>query len=371
MQFVDELAAGVVLIRPALQSPDFAEGDSGWAIRSDGSAEFNNITIRGSGTADPLVVGPDGMPQVVVRTTPTNGLIVFPTNRVIELDAATLNSAVIDPGAVDERAELQMTGPTVQGATGGMRLVLSSQPNNGALPASFSVQDRAGSVTYLSVDSTEVRISGVRIDSEQFAAGDAVLTGYVDLDPFDRVVILASGEIQWGPGSAGRDVRLYRDAANVLATDDNLRVYRAATTDNAFSIRVPGDTNSRLFVNADGGHHWGPGNAGSDVSLVRSASGVLNVVGSLTAGNIQSGTVVITPTVANEWTANVAVNFPVAFPAGVTPAVLLTCTLNAPGSATTTELEYAAAGVTNTGFNARIRRGNLTATTLTWLAIST
>jgi hypothetical protein len=370
MQFVDELAAGVVLIRPALQSPDYVAGATGWAIRADGSAEFNNITIRGgAGTAEPLVVGPDGMPQVIVRTTPTNGLVVFPTNRPIEQDAATLNSAVVDQGAADERAELQMTGPTVTGATGGVRVVLRSQPQDGSLPAAFTVQSRDGAATYMSVDSTEVRVSGVRIDSEQFAAGAAVLTGYVDLDVFDRLVILASGEIQWGPGSAGRDVRLYRDAASVLATDDNFRVYRAAVTDNAFSIRLPGDTNSRLFVNADGGHHWGPGNAGSDVSLVRSGPGVLDVVGAITADNIQTGSFQITPTVANEWTANTAVNFPTAF--ATTPTVVLCCTGGGPGSATTTELEWCLTGTSATGFMARIRRGNLTTTTMSWLAIST
>jgi hypothetical protein len=370
MQFVDELAAGVVLIRPALQSPDYVAGSTGWAVKADGSAEFNNITIRGgAGTADPLVVGPAGMPQVIVRTTPTNGLVVFPTNRPIEQDAATLNSAVVDQGAADERAELQMTGPTVTGATGGVRVVLRSQPQDGSLPAAFTVQSRDGATTYLSVDSTEVRVAGIRIDSEQLVAGAPILTGYVDTDAFDRVVILASGEIQWGPGSGGRDVRLYRDSASILATDDLFRIYRADVTDNALSIRIPGDTSSRLFVNTDGGMHWGTGTGGSDVSLVRSAAGVLNVVGAITAGNIQAGTFQITPTVANEWTSNVAVNFPAAF--ATVPTVVLCCTGMGPGTATTTELEWCLTGTTTTGFNARIRRGNLTQTTMSWIAIST
>lgn len=89
----------------------------------------------------------------------------------------------------------------------------------------------------------------------------------------------------------------------------------------------------------------------------------------LSAKNIQSDTVVITPTVANEWTANTAVVFDEPF--DTLPVVMLTCTAGGPGSATTTELETCAASVTTTGFNCRIRRGNLTATTLSWLAIST
>src|SRR6266851_6720220 len=43
------------LVLPAIQSPNFLTGVSGWVIRKDGSAEFNNIVIRNgqivSGTA--------------------------------------------------------------------------------------------------------------------------------------------------------------------------------------------------------------------------------------------------------------------------------------------------------------------------------
>jgi hypothetical protein len=151
---------------------------------------------------------------------------------------------------------------------------------------------------------------------------------------------------------------------------------RAAATDRTFETTVVTDTvEARFSMRADGRMRWSSGAAAFDTELYRSAADELTtpdslvVGGELSAANIQSGTVVITPTVANEWTANVAVSFPVAF--ATAPAVVLTCTAGAPGSATTTELEYAAASITTSGFNARIRRGNLTATTLTWLAIST
>jgi hypothetical protein len=130
-------------------------------------------------------------------------------------------------------------------------------------------------------------------------------------------------------------------------------------------------TNSGVFIDLDAAHTGRAiraQKAGADLFVV-DGSGNVDMAGELSAPNIQSGTVVITPTVANEWTANVAVAF--ATPFVTTPAVQLTCTLNGPGTGTTTELEWCATGVTTTGFNARIRRGNLTATTLTWLAVST
>lgn len=46
-QFDDPITAGVVLVIPAIQSPNFQHGISGWAIKIDGTAEFNSATIRG------------------------------------------------------------------------------------------------------------------------------------------------------------------------------------------------------------------------------------------------------------------------------------------------------------------------------------
>jgi hypothetical protein len=41
------VVGGEVLRRAAIQSPNFVTGISGWTINQDGSAEFNNLTIRG------------------------------------------------------------------------------------------------------------------------------------------------------------------------------------------------------------------------------------------------------------------------------------------------------------------------------------
>lgn len=393
MQFQDELAGGIVLIRPALQSPDYVAGASGWAIKVDGSAEFNNVTIRGSGTADPLVVGPAGMPQVIVRTTPTNGLIVFPTNRPIEADAATLNSAVIDSGAADERAELQMTGPTVNGAPLGVRLVLSSRPQDASDVARLSIQNRDGTDVYFTADGDQVLATGRPLTAERALAADVALRTHITGEAQPRLTATADGGLQWGPGSAGPDTNLYRGAAGVLQTDDTfvvlgelhprnlVRARRDAVTDSQYETRVTGDANARWFLLADGRQWWGSGSATVDTNLYRSAANTLrtdddlivgqdlDVLGAFTANNVQSGTVEITPTVANEWTANTAVTFPETFPS--TPVVMLTCTAGGPNPATTTELEMCAASVTTTGFNCRIRRGNLTPTTLSWFAVST
>lgn len=72
MQFQDELAGGVVLVRPALQSPNFAAGSDGWQIAVDGSAEFNDVTVRGSlhagDASDYIDIDPSPSPLITIST---------------------------------------------------------------------------------------------------------------------------------------------------------------------------------------------------------------------------------------------------------------------------------------------------------------
>lgn len=301
MQFVDELAAGVVLIRPALQSPDYVAGAAGWAVKVDGSAEFNNITIRGQGTSDPLVVGDDDSPQVVVRTTAGNGLIVFPTNRPVEDLASTVGSAVIDEGAVNERAELQMAGPTVNGSPQGVRVVLSSRPQNGTDVARFAVQNRTGTTNYFTADGDQILATGRPLTAERDAGNEVAVRTHVKGEAQPRLSVAADGGIQWGPGTAGPDVNLYRGAPDVLQTDDTLvvlgefhprnlvRATRPTSGDSQYETRVTGDSHARWFVRAGGEVWWGSGAAVQDVRLYRPGAGALAVDGDLSAYNFPAG----------------------------------------------------------------------------------
>lgn len=47
MGFSNSVVGGLTLVRPAIRSPNFVTGATGWTINADGSAEFNNAVIRG------------------------------------------------------------------------------------------------------------------------------------------------------------------------------------------------------------------------------------------------------------------------------------------------------------------------------------
>jgi hypothetical protein len=82
MGFQNPIVGGTALRIPAIQSPDFATGVSGWIIRIDGSAEFNNLTIRGTFEGNDFVLNShglfiyDGTPalgNLIANISPTDG----------------------------------------------------------------------------------------------------------------------------------------------------------------------------------------------------------------------------------------------------------------------------------------------------------
>ena len=62
MQFGDPIVGGDTLIRSAIQSRNYTAGSAGWSIMANGSAEFNNLTIRGAEVTDSTSLYYNGTP---------------------------------------------------------------------------------------------------------------------------------------------------------------------------------------------------------------------------------------------------------------------------------------------------------------------
>lgn len=158
MPFRNSVVGGTTLVRPAIRSPNFVAGTSGWSIDADGSAEFNDIVIRGTGLGDAVIIGPAGMPQVEIGSTATAGYIQFPTNRPIENDISTIIAAVGNSGAANEYATLQLQGPSVDGATDRCAILISSQNNDGSSAANINMTAGSASLVY---DETTFVVQGI------------------------------------------------------------------------------------------------------------------------------------------------------------------------------------------------------------------
>jgi hypothetical protein len=75
MAFSNPITGGQgTLVRPAIKSPDYSPGVSGWTINRDGSAEFNNLTIRGTFNGTDFILNTDGF--FLYSGTPAAGNLV-------------------------------------------------------------------------------------------------------------------------------------------------------------------------------------------------------------------------------------------------------------------------------------------------------
>jgi len=74
MGFENPIVGGTALRIPAIQSPNYNPGVAGWIIRIDGSAEFNNLTIRGTFNGNNFVLNSSGL--FIYSGTPANGNLV-------------------------------------------------------------------------------------------------------------------------------------------------------------------------------------------------------------------------------------------------------------------------------------------------------
>jgi hypothetical protein len=93
------ITGGTVLRIPAIQSPNYVPGTSGWIINLDGTAEFNSGTFRGS-----IVVGPTSGAHFIVNNTATGDVIdVYNGSNqlVFSIDAAG-NCTSFSPGSIGD-----------------------------------------------------------------------------------------------------------------------------------------------------------------------------------------------------------------------------------------------------------------------------
>jgi hypothetical protein len=281
MPFTNPVVGGTTLIRPAVRSPGYVAGSSGWSINKDGSAEFNSVTIRGDAQSDNYVAGSSGW-------------------KLDHLGNAEFNDVTI-------------RGDFISTAASGNRVTMLATTRGG---------QSVGEIDFYTEVGTD-------------APGSITSLGPVDGG--QRALVATA------PKASGVAVAPYLK----LSYED-----------------VPG---TRLETNADT-TYLGALNASGSISGQSniSATGNVSAGGKITGGNLTSGAFTITPTVASQWTNNLAVTFPITFASA--PEVVVTPKNGGPGTATTTALMWQVTGITTTGFNCRILRGNTSATDLSYIA---
>jgi hypothetical protein len=340
IEFENPLVAGTVLVRSDIRSQDFVEGSSGWRIEADGSAEFNNVVIRGTGTDPAIIVGPDGAPQVIIYNTGVNGVVELPTNDPNEASPARLASVVYNQGAATERLAAELQGPAHDVDSNRLAFQINSTRADSGQPANATIFDVATQNLIFYADNIRVQVNeALQVAPE---AGDTLNPFLVNADP-----------------PAGTFLAVVQRASTnrfVVTYDGRIRVTPESSADSAVFVDAASGYTGRLIraqLN------------GSDRFTVE-PNGNANVVGTLTAGNQEWGTAQTAAPGAGGGTTSVSVNFAKTFPQ--TPRVLITASSTAdPG--TTTIRGYVNTEST-TGFTITAYRSTNAATNWRWWAVS-
>lgn len=146
------VVGGTVLRIPAIQSPNFVAGVSGWFIGADGAAEFDDITLRGAYVGTDYTFDPDG----AFWFDPVTGSLIIS-------DAAADGTAFGSP---------YLAGTTVYYTSpGGAVYALNMSAGAGYVPLSWASWD--GSAWVGSAFIASILATGLNIDSS--ASGDLTL----------------------------------------------------------------------------------------------------------------------------------------------------------------------------------------------------
>lgn len=260
MGFDNPIVGGTALRIPAIQSPNYSPGVSGWIIKINGDAEFNNLTIRGEflGTAfiinsagiflysstpaagnlvgswasasgtdaytnsypAGLNIGLSGKPQVHLGNTASAGFIKLPTNSSNENDIATIIAAIGNSGLANEYLTLQLQGPSTDGATDRCTMQLNSQNDDASSNANFNLA--AGALSLI-MDEVVATLSGPRLRVTPDASA------------------LSALNIDTASGYTGNMFRFQLNGADRITANNDGILTTYAT--NAFSTYTPTVTN--------------------------------------------------------------------------------------------------------------------------------
>lgn len=195
MQPGNPIVGGVVLRRPAITSPNYATGVSGWTVNQDGSAEFNSVTIRNGQVVSGTQLFYDG--------TPGPGTLVA---------SISVNSGT-DPYGNTYPAGISWAGvPSNRGVITGNQLL-------------------AGKTSALAMISNT---NGLDTD-QAWSIKVGVETG-------NRLVVFGSGEHDWSDGTSAADVTLGRTAAGILGVG----LADFAITTAGKGLKIKEGTNGRM-----------------------------------------------------------------------------------------------------------------------------
>jgi hypothetical protein len=257
------LGGGGSLVYPSIHSPDYVHDSAGWTINKDGSAEFNNLTIRGTFAGTDYIINNSGL--FFYSSTPASGNLVMS----IASSAGSDSFGNSYPKGFNVQSGIlpAITGVRIEvfGTTGGF-LVYSGTPALGNLVASifasagtdpFGNSVKAGIVTYSS-GSEYATLAGGSLDfydptNDAFAPGSIGLSTVLDTN--DSLTL--QSPVQTSAFAQAILKLQYSNTLGVANFQDteilasSSAAYKAATTSRNTTTTLTADPDLTLEVSAN------------------------------------------------------------------------------------------------------------------------
>lgn len=282
------------LIKQQIRSPNYIPGVSGWTIDKDGSAEFNNLVIRGTFFGTDFIIGANGI--FFYSGVPTTGNLLMSWARTAGNDS--FGNSYPQGLSINESSEGQAS--VVMGYTSGSPLIyfpddiVNIRNSAGILGTPFGAGNaQQDAATFLGpqdntyTDTGALQLVASSRDGTQGASANLI---YTDRSGVEHLAIIVNGS----------GVAINEQISQAFTADTSPLILQSNTASSAngfikqihavaasLSLRafVTGDTNDRFNMNANGTMHWGPGNAAVDTFLQRIAVGVLATTQSMQIGS--------------------------------------------------------------------------------------
>src|SRR5581483_1083246 len=174
MSFDQSATAGETLVAGSIHSPNYAKGSSGWTINRDGSAEFQNVLVRGTITG-----------STIIGSTIIGGTISGGIFKSANFDNTAHTGFEINAtGSPDATATPPVPANTIQiynnflvGPTGGNQVVLaySSGVSAAAFPTGLAGETLAGAIGGTSVTEGTHTVPTLELESPTMSNGSLLI----------------------------------------------------------------------------------------------------------------------------------------------------------------------------------------------------
>lgn len=255
------VGGGGALVYPSIHSPGFVHAVTGWTINKDGSAEFNNLTIRGTFFGTNFIINSAG--AFFYNGVPANGNLLLSIASANGTDAFGNNyiQGFASYGAI-ANSFININ------SIGGLPTELFKLPtsaNTGDGPASlFAEQITAGQTLFIeSGHATGKTPMVVELNDSGDGAG--------------QPQALFNGPISVAPAIAVNNPMVYAQQLSAAPANPLYQAVTANAGERAFGIMALTDGFNRLLMTSDAAIKFGSGAAVQDTIIYRAAAGQIAV----------------------------------------------------------------------------------------------